>query len=220
MVISSMVSSSPINIITRAEPVINAGPKILWPTMVLAENGNGYVEGDLEGFPEEDNYRIRANLGIGGAMSRAFKDAVRAARRRVWLLDEYLLGDDKSGERLWELFYDTGASDLRVVTSSKEGAEARAKWLKELEPDLQKRTFGTPPKIKIYLNFKSMKDLPEVHDRFAVIDDVLWHCGSTVGGLHYAINAMTFGWSVQQTRAEKFFLRVCDVLGENDDRTR
>lgn len=189
--------------IVETKPATGLAPQILWPTMVLRERG--YVEADLEFFPENDSYHERFNRGIGGAMSRAFKDAVRVARERVWLLDEQLLRDDLSYERLGELFYETSAWDLRVVTASKAGALERAEFLRGLEPDLRARALGTPPQIKVYLNFnKAVKGVPEVHDRFAIVDDVLWHCGATIGGLHNQINAMTFGWSAHTTRAVEF----------------
>jgi hypothetical protein len=204
--------------IVEAEPTPTPKPQILWPTMVLGDQG--YIEGDLKWFPEDDSYRERFNRGMGGAVSRAFRDAVRVARQRVWLLDEYLLGDDPSRDQLWDLFYDTGASDIRVVTASNDGADERARSLKELEPALQARAPGPPPQIKIYLNLKKpMKGLPEIHDRFAIIDDVLWHCGATVGGLHHQINAMTFGWSAEGTRAAEFFNRICKLLDQDNGRT-
>jgi hypothetical protein len=197
-----------------AAPIAPVGlsiPRIVWPTMVIGERA--YEESDLDWFPEEDSYRERFKRGMGGATSREFRDAVRVARHRLWLLDEQLLRHDESRDRLWDLFYSTGAWDIRVVTASKEGAKERATLLKALEPDLQRGKSGTPPQIQFYLNFSQKSDMPEIHDRFAVIDDVLWHCGATIGGLHNAINAMTFGWSALDTRAIAFFDRVCGILG-------
>jgi len=191
-------------------------PEIKWPTMVLGERA--YEEGDLNYFPEEDSYRERFKRGIGGAMSRSFREAARVARDRIWLLDEQLLRNDESRDRLAELFYATAAADLRVITAAKEGAVERAKWLKGMAQDLPIRGSGVPSSIQIFLNFnKQRKDMPEVHDRFAIIDDVLWHCGATIGGLHNAINALTFGWSARDTHADTFFVRVCGILDVDDD---
>jgi hypothetical protein len=186
-------------------------PRIVWPTMVLGDSS--YEESDLNCFPEEDSCRERFKLGIGGAKSRVFRDAVRLAQHRLWLLDEQLLRNDESCDRLLELFYVTGAWDIRVVTASKEGAKQRAARLKELERDLGRGRSDAPPRIQFFLNLSQQSGMPEVHDRFAVVDDVLWHCGATIGGLHNAINAMTFGWSALDTRAIVFFDRVCKILG-------
>jgi hypothetical protein len=212
-----MVLGNSLPPIVDVAPTAALAPRILWPTMVLGDRG--YIEDDLEFFPEKASYYERLKLGIGGAMSSAFRSAVRVARQRVWLLDEQLLRDDQSRDRLGELFYETGASDLRIVTASKEGATERAQFLRELEPDLRAHALGTPPRIRIYLNFnKSVSGVPEVHDRFAIIDDVLWHCGATIGGMHNQINAMTYGWSALKTRAVDFFEDVCKLLEEHDGR--
>jgi hypothetical protein len=201
--------------LTPEQPLSFPTPRIVWPTMVLGESA--YVEDDLSWFPEEDSYRERFKLGIGGAVSRAFRDAVRVARHRLWFLDEQLLRNDESRDRLWELFCETGAWDIRVVTASKEGARERAASLKELERDLQSHTADIPTQIQFFLNLsKPSKDMPEVHDRFAVVDNVLWHCGATIGGLHNAINAMTFGWSADDTKAVAFFDHICKILGDGD----
>jgi hypothetical protein len=128
--------------------------------------------------------------------------------------DAQILRDSASTERLGELFYETGAWDLRVITASKEGAKEKAAWLRSLEAELQINSPDTPPRIKTFLDFSLTNEMPEIHDRFAIIDDVLWHCGATVGGLHNAINAMTFGWSANTTNAIAFFERLCEILGE------
>jgi len=191
-------------------------PRIVWPTMVLGERS--YEEGDLERFPENDSYREREKRGIGGAVSPAFRNAVHLARNRIWLLDEQLLRDDKSVRHLVGLFEDTSATDIKIVTASKEGATERAKWLKDLEKEKQESRRGTPLRIQISLNLnKAMRNVPNIHDRFAVIDDVLWHCGATIGGLHNAINAMTFGWSAHTTHAVDFFNRLWGILEEGYD---
>ena len=184
--------------------------------MVLGESS--YEEGDLEWFPEEHSYRERVKLGIGGAMSRLFRDAVRLASNRIWLLDKQLLRDDKSARLLVQFLGGTRATDIRLVTASKEGAAERAKWLKDLETQLQDSNRGMPPRIQISLNLNKVeREVPDIHDRFAVIDDVLWHCGATVGGLHSAINAMSFGWSAHTTHAIDFFDQLWSILERGHD---
>ncbi|CAB3755441.1 hypothetical protein LMG29542_02595 [Paraburkholderia humisilvae] len=48
----------------------------------------------------------------------------------------------------------------------------------------------------------------ELHDRFAIVDDELWHFGATVGGCHPSINAFSRGWSATETRAEAYFFHL------------
>jgi hypothetical protein len=202
--------------IGEEQPIALPAPCIVWPTMVLRQRffktDDPYESGDLNQFPDEDCYRERYRRGIGGVISRAFQDEVRIAQHRIWILDEQILRNEDSAKRLGELFFDTGAWDLRVITASREGAKDRARWLKGLEVDLQARIPTT--RIRMYLDFNSKVEMPEIHDRFAIIDDVLWHCGATVGGMHNAINAMTFGWSAHTTNAVAFFEKLCVILGE------
>jgi hypothetical protein len=192
-------------------------PQIIWPTMVLGERG--YIEGDLGSFPEEDMFRERRKRGFGGAMSVKFRDAVRLARERVWFVDDYLLDCDESASQLAGLFLRTGAPDIRLATAAQDGTATRASNLKALEVDLRKENLGGPPRrIQILLNLRKeqLRGLPDMHDRFAIIDDVLWHCGATIGGLHRAINAMSFGWSAQETKAIPFFERLWKVMEDDD----
>jgi hypothetical protein len=193
-----------------ASPSIS-GPQIVWPTMVLG--ARGYEEGDAKRFPENHEYHERRKRGHGGAISAEFRSAVRRARDRIWVLDDYLFSDDKSARCLINVLLDTAAIDIKLATSEKIRAKEWARYLKALEPDFRNRT-----RIKVSLNLRKtdVRDMVDVHDRFAVIDDVLWHCGATIGGLHPAINAMTFGWSVRETRADEFFDRLWKMLEPND----
>jgi hypothetical protein len=189
-----------------ASPSIS-GPQIVWPTMLRGECG--YEEGDAKRFPDDHEYHERRKLGIGGAMSAEFHSAVRRARDRIWVLDDYVLSDDKSAKRLIDVLVNTAAIDIKLATSEKARAKQWALYLKALEPT----DFRNPAtRIKVSLNLR--KIMFDVHDRFAVIDDVLWHCGATIGGLHHAINAMTFGWSVRATRADEFFDRLWSADSE------
>lgn len=46
---------------------------------------------------------------------------------------------------------------------------------------------------------------PFLHDRFAIVDDDLWHFGSTVGGGHPGLTAASGPWPASDTRAVEFF---------------
>jgi hypothetical protein len=197
----------------RASPGIG-GPQIVWPTMLLGERG--YEEGDVKRFPDNEEYHARRKLGIGGAMSTEFRSAIRQARDRIWVLDDYLFANDKSAERLIDVLFDTAATDIKLATSDKIGAKEWALYLKSLEPDFQRRNPATRIQVSLDLRKMEQRDMIDVHDRFAVIDDVLWHCGATIGGLHDAINAMTFGWSVRETKAVEFFDRLWKILERTD----
>jgi hypothetical protein len=202
--------------ITEGAPASRSisGPQIVWPTMLLGVRG--YEEGDAKRFPDNEEYHARRVLGIGGAMSTEFRSAVRRARDRIWVLDDYLFADDKSAERLIDTLFDTGAIDIKLATSEKAGAKEWTRYLKALVPDFQRRNPATRIQVSLNLRKTELRNMVDVHDRFAVIDDVLWHCGATIGGLHHAINAMTFGWSAHETKAVEFFDRLWRILEHND----
>lgn len=196
-----------------ASPSVS-GPQIIWPTMLLGERG--YEEGDARRFPDNDEYHARRKLGIGGAMSMEFRSAVRRARNRIWVLDDYLFANEKSVQRLIDVLFETAATDIKLATSEKSGAKEWALFLKALEPDFRRRNPATRIQVSLNLRKMELRDMVDVHDRFAVIDDVLWHCGATIGGLHDFINAITFGWSVRETKAAEFFDRLWTLLEHTD----
>lgn len=45
----------------------------------------------------------------------------------------------------------------------------------------------------------------ELHDRFLIIDQQLWHFGADVGGAHKGITMSTGAWCARTTEAERFF---------------
>jgi hypothetical protein len=61
------------------------------------------------------------------------------------------------------------------------------------------------PGVTLRVQFTLESAFPYVHDRFAIIDDELWHFGATVGGLHERVNAATRGWVADEHCAAGFF---------------
>ncbi len=62
------------------------------------------------------------------------------------------------------------------------------------------------PRNEINIEVRNMdKKNINVHDRFAIFDDELWHFGGTVGGIMKAVNAYSRGWNSEDHRAKDFF---------------
>ncbi len=40
----------------------------------------------------------------------------------------------------------------------------------------------------------ALMDKEIIHDRFAIMDGEIWHCGAAIGGMHKALNAVSRGW--------------------------
>lgn len=53
-----------------------------------------------------------------------------------------------------------------------------------------------------------------IHDRFAIIDDELWHFGGTVGGFHASVSAASRGWRASDHRAIEFFEMAWNAGGQ------
>jgi len=76
--------------------------------------------------------------------------------------------------------------------------------------------------LVVEVKFTLHSKFPYVHDRFAIIDDELWHFGATVGGLHNLVNAASRGWDVDEHGAVSFFERAwsANLDGGQDHHSR
>ena len=43
------------------------------------------------------------------------------------------------------------------------------------------------------------------HDRFAIMDQEIWHCGAAVGGMHGSLSALSRGWKDENDCLKKYF---------------
>lgn len=141
----------------------------------------------------------------------AFQAAVRKARTRVWMLDYYLFLPDTGSpdDRIltivdW-LHVDIVATDIRMLTGEHREVSADAlKIFKDREVEINKKYArrGSVCRIAVSTHLSRVFD---IHDRFAVIDDELWHFGATVGGFHASVNAASRGWPAGAVGAIEFF---------------
>lgn len=128
-----------------------------------------------------------------------FTHAVINAHNRLLIMDRHF--DETGVKSLQDALVRSQASDVRLLTGSVDEPEKK-------RHDLKKR-------INFHRNGKQVdvqwrttlhrNSYPFLHDRFAVIDDALWHFGATVGGGHPGLNAASGPWSVEDTRAVDFF---------------
>ena len=138
------------------------------------------------------------------------------AHDRILVLDDYLFKPRQEGQSRQSRYdqilewvpHTLIANNIRFLTNEHEDRaervrirdlfNARALAIKQGVP----RRSGEP---RIEIKFTLQKDFPYVHDRFAIIDDELWHFGATVGGLHHHVNAATRGWDAEVLGAVRFF---------------
>jgi len=128
-------------------------------------------------------------------------------------MDKYFLAPEKESKHddriqavLDWLHSGLAASDIRILTAAHEDVSRELLQLFELKESLINEQSGRRGnKCRIQIN-TGLSDSPiDVHDRFAIIDDELWHFGATVGGFHASVNAASRGWNAHATGAVDFF---------------
>lgn len=49
-----------------------------------------------------------------------------------------------------------------------------------------------------------------IHDRIALFDRYIWHCGATIGGMYPHVSALSGAWLDEQGQLRRFFERLVD----------
>jgi hypothetical protein len=183
---------------------------IFWPT-VLGVNDD-YLNADSTKFPAIGPIKIRYAAYPPEPLS-VFVKAVRDAEDRILIVDDYLLNPSENTrqnrvDQILGWFPDSfRANAVRLLTGSigdPFGEDDILCQFKEREQQINKgRSF--PPFVTIEVRFTLGTAFPYIHDRFAIIDDELWHFGATVGGFHNKVNAATRGWVAEDHDAVVFF---------------
>ncbi len=129
----------------------------------------------------------------------AFAQAVATAHLRLLIMDNYFDETGMSSLRL--AFEGSQASDVRLLTGIVDDRE-------KMRSDLEKRiNLHRNDQGSVNVQWRKLdgNSYPFLHDRFAVVDDALWHFGATVGGGHPGLNAASGPWPAEETRAVDFF---------------
>ncbi|CAI1187002.1 Uncharacterised protein [Serratia fonticola] len=154
---------------------------------------------------------------------QAFKTSFRNAMERIWIVDEYFLVPDNGPK--WDsrittiLSWVTNelvASDIRILT--KEHREITPKMLERFQikaKEINEYQTRRERLCTIQVNTRLTQCFGFIHDRFAIVDDELWHFGATVGGFHTSVNAASRGWSAEDSGAIAFFQMAWDKCKES-----
>lgn len=201
-----------------SEAVAVERPQLLWPSPV-------YMDNDASCFPtmdvvqerywackdRRDCLESRESLQ-GDAMGLlTFKNAVMEAQKRLLVLDPYF--DEVGVDAVRYALELSHVREVRILTRE-DGTYGRQDLLQSINRnrtdglyvDVQWVNYVRPRKRKksSYVRTDDVPAFP-LHDRYAIVDDALWHFGATVGGAHECINAASGPWSAVKTRAVKFF---------------
>lgn len=146
---------------------------------------------------------------------KKFGKAVSDAQERVWIVDEYLLmpDDGKPTKRIEQILtwlpLSFAASDVRLLTKQhQEVDEDELKKFKQRAQAINNKSVRREKECRIELRMHLTRDCDFIHDRFAIIDDELWHFGGTVGGFHSRVSAASRGWRAADHGAISFFEEI------------
>jgi len=184
--------------------------QILWPTFI----GHGDAgRSDSSAFPRLQAIKARHGASLPEALN-AFVEAAQMAQQRILVLDRYLFKPKEGSQRdrfdqiLSWLPDALVANEIRFLTDAHSTAEEHQEiqnLFRDRVAALNQKSSHRNGRATIEIKFTLAKNFPYVHDRFAIIDNELWHFGATVGGLHNHVTAATRGWDAQAHDAERFF---------------
>ncbi|MEZ8652935.1 hypothetical protein AB6D60_02995 [Vibrio splendidus] len=194
-------------------PVDKLKNEILW----AAQKGYGDKNnGDLSKFPEMQAIQAR-NSSKDINHLNTFSFEISRAKKRIFIIDAYFFNPDKDKEpkqarldKIRDWFFNDlmDASDIRILTSCNDkdsitNDDINTQFYELAEMINLDRTESN--KCQINIQFTLLTHFNYIHDRFAVIDDELWHFGATVGGFHSQVSAVTRGWDAEKHGAIEFF---------------
>lgn len=190
--------------------------------------------GDLFEFPKVWDIKSRQSCYINnhGEINylNAFWDALQFAVKRIFILDAYFLkpeappGTNEESlitnrisviiNKLEEvaLNYPDGL-EIKILTDTPYSADKKKEEemlanfdeVKKLAQELcQQGSAG----VELSVCLELTKKFNYIHDRFAIIDDELWHFGGTVGGFNSKLSVASRGWDATKLNAIEFFNEV------------
>ena len=128
-----------------------------------------------------------------------FADAIINAHNRLLIMDRHF--DETGVKSLQDALVRSQASDVRLLTGSVDDLETKRI---NLEGRINLSRNDQRVNVRWYTTL-GRDAYPFLHDRFAVVDDALWHFGATVGGGHPNLNAASGPWPAEETRSVDFF---------------
>ncbi|MDP2501399.1 hypothetical protein BCT47_23505 [Vibrio splendidus] len=209
--------------ISSVQKVTKPEKEILWP----AQQGFGNLRnGDLTKFPEMEAIISRKHAEKINPL-QTFWATFSSAQERLWIIDPYFFNPEKNkGSRqdrikfvIDQLHETLDAYDIKIITKShntitnKNVDDDILRQFKEHVLLLNGFRVKGQEKCNIDIKFNLTTNFDHIHDRFAIIDDELWHFGATVGGFHSQVSAASRGWDASEHGAIEFFNLVWSAEG-------
>lgn len=170
-------------------------------------------------FPEYD--AIMARYGVDDVrIVREFEKAISTAQR-VWIIDKHLFSEDGKNpshdrriKKVVDWFFTNHIQTIRILTGHHDDQAEIEKAFKVLEDVVTEERSKVDAPLKVEISF-ALRDFDYIHDRFAILDEELWHFGATVGGFHRDVNAASRGWSADAHKAVQFFDTAWKIANAN-----
>jgi hypothetical protein len=140
-----------------------------------------------------------------------FINQIGHAMDRVWILDLHF---DKIGlDPLAEALSVSPVEEVRLLTARQPDRKESADKL-----CAARHAAGFDPGYEsiVWCDRLETRAYPFPHDRFAIVDNALWHFGHTVGGAGRCMTAASGAWDAEKTRAIAFFVEAWDRVATDD----
>jgi hypothetical protein len=194
-------------------PSIEIAPKVERP-FPAKEILWGSQEGGQARFPTSSVAYVRKYSNDPVPLQK-FGKAVSDAQERVWVVDEYLLRPDSGvpARRIEQILtwlpLRLAASDIRLLTKyHQEVAEDDLKKFQQHAQAINNHAARREKECRIEVRMHLTQSCNFIHDRFAIVDDELWHFGGTAGGFQATVSAASRGWRASDHGAIDFFEEI------------
>ena len=161
-------------------------------------------------FPTYDNHINKYNLFKKSEdlkISPIFRASIDQCLNKIWILDSYLHTSNYR-KKLITILEDIALnqSNLNVrfyllLNDDKADIQTLFDNTNEYIRELRGRSNNVTTIEAVFIN-----DMSWLHDRFAILDNILWHFGSDVGSSNKSLHATSYGWNAET--AIEFFKQL------------
>lgn len=184
-------------------------------TMVFGSSRESYYSNtkqatDLLSCPNlhdvKDRYREGEKNALNALVLDSFTRTLRNASEKIWIIDTYLHKNFSKNKVLHSILdsilINKATIDVRLYLKSKTNEE-NIKEIVNIYNHTIREDRGNSRATTIALKFYD--DLNYLHDRFAIVDNDLWHFGSDVGASLPSLHATSYGWNAEKLEITDFF---------------
>ena len=165
---------------------------------------------DLDFFPTITVLRGREREVDQLSQIKAFINALSNAEDRIWILDNYFGKKAKKIENIVLCIERAEARSIRIISRFFD-KEILKRLQHRRRVDSRKRFL--PPDFGI--SWQKLYSFPDLHDRFVIVDNELWHFGGSIGGGQEILTAASRGWPAFSIGAIDRYQEIWKYLERN-----